>query len=119
MDVPQNIYYNYQDSMKWESLQNYIESNAVVEVSLDMYELSNADKEDIIDYLKNAEFYKSNWKQEGPTGNILYITFKNGKVLYLSYWGGGIFEISDNDGQFLIENSDLESLIDEFERSTN
>ena len=114
--IPQDIYNNRQDKDKWINLLNHIEANEVDEVSLDMYELDVSDKENIIECLKGAEFYKSNWRQEGPTGNILYIIFKDNKELYFSYWGGGILETTYDHGQFLIVNTDLEILIDELKK---
>ncbi len=116
-EIPQDIYYNRQDKTNWENLLNYIESNEVVEISMDMYELDASDKENILDYLKSAKFYKSNWRHQGPTGNIIYITFEDDRILYFSDWGGGILEAANNDGQFLIINSYLEILINEFTKS--
>lgn len=118
MNVPQDIYYNRKDNSTWKELQNYIESNNVTDVSFGMSNLEDLEKDKFIEYLIDADFHKSNWRQEGPTGRILTITFEDDRVLHFSYWGGGILETSYSDGQFLVVNINLENFISELRNNT-
>ena len=110
-----DIYYNTRDKKYWTELSSKITVTQIEEVSLDYKVLLKGDEfEQFINDLNSAEYYRSNWRQEGPTGPIITINFKDGSSEHFQYWGKGIYETSYKEGQFLIRNIELDAVLDKY-----
>lgn len=110
-----DIYYNYRDKEYWKELSSEISVTQIEEVSLDYNVLLKGDEfEKFINDLNSAEYYRSNWRKEGPTGPIITINFKDGSSEHFQYWGKGIYETSYKKGQFLIRNIELDAILEKY-----
>jgi hypothetical protein len=110
-----DIYYNSRDKKFWTELSSKITVNQIEEVSLDYNVLLKGDEfEKFINDLNSAEYFRSNWRKEGPTGPIITIKFKDGSSEHFQYWGKGIYETSYKKGQFLIRNIDLDAILEKY-----
>lgn len=100
-----NLYNDYahnRDEKKlWQEFSATIKEDKVLRVELvsDIsVELTGGEKDDFIKGLRNAEFYRSNWRKEGPTGSIIMIVFTDGSKHFFQYWGGAVFETMYKNG---------------------
>jgi|GEM_PF-1435284 len=110
-----DIYYNFRDRGYWTELSSKITESNIDEVLLDYKVALEGEelKKFIMDSSK-ANYYKSNWRKEGPTGPIVTIKFKDGSWENFQYWGKGIYETSYKKGQFLIQNLELDIVLEKY-----
>lgn len=110
-----DLYYNSRDRKYWTELSSKISKTQIEEVSLDNKVFLEGDEfEKFIIDLNMAQYYKSNWRKEGPTGPIITIKFKDGSSENFQYWGKGIYETSYKKGQFLIRNIELDTILEKY-----
>ncbi|NLX73839.1 MAG: hypothetical protein GXY94_11150 [Bacteroidales bacterium] len=87
-----DLYYNSRDKKYWTELSSKITVTQIEEVSLDYKVLLKSDEfEKFVNDLNSAEYYRSNWRKEGPTGPIITTKFKDGTSEHFQYWGKGIY----------------------------
>ncbi len=111
-----DIYYNSRDKKYWTELSSKISLTQIGEVSLDFKVILEGDEfEKFIIDLNAAEYYRSNWRKEGPTGSVITIQFKDGSSEHFQYWGNGIYETSYKKGQFLIRNIELDTILEKYD----
>lgn len=107
--------YNRADKILWGELKStFIESEIerIELISDEKIVLGNKEKNEFIKALKVSQFYRSNWRKEGPTGlMIIWILYKDGSEKSFSYWGNGVLETAYKDRQFLIKNYELEKFM--------
>ncbi|MGI5935713.1 MAG: hypothetical protein ACOX7I_02750 [Oscillospiraceae bacterium] len=113
-----DAYYNHRDRTYWEELSSHISRSQVEEVILystylsDTVSLEGEELNTFITKLCASEFYRSNWRLEGPTGPLISIKFKDGsKELNFQYWGKGVYETAYDGAQFLITNEELDVIL--------
>ena len=106
----ETIYHNSADNICWKQLNANINYDKIYQIILES-ELVDSEKSDFINNLSKAEFYKSNWRKEGPTGRVYTIVFKDGSKQYFQYWGNAIFETTYSNGQFLIKSNEIEKTL--------
>lgn len=112
-----NIYHSFKDRLAWADMKSMLKGKHVVSVELFGLSSKNVvldepNKEKILNSLRQAKFKESNWRQHGPTPDIVVILkFNDGTKESFSYWGGKTFETSYKDSQFLISGLDLETIV--------
>lgn len=111
-----DLYYNFRDKKYWAELSSKISTDQIEEVSLDYKAILEDDEfKKFITDMKVAEFYRSNWRKQGPTGPVITIKFKDGTSQHFQYWGGGVYETSFKEGQFLIRNIELDTILEKYD----
>jgi len=95
------------DDFEWDKIDN-------VEILGYQIEFSEDDKLALVSALSKADFYKSNWRKEGPTGTVITFYYKNGNYRNFQWWGGDIFETYDNKSQFLIKSEEMKNIINKY-----
>lgn len=111
-----DAYYNSKDRTYWTELSSKISESQIEEVLLDYKAFLEGDefKKFIMD-LSKSEYFRSNWRKEGPTGPIVTIKFWDGSKESFHSWGNGIYEISYKKGQFLIQNIELDAILQKYD----
>ncbi|MDP4090788.1 MAG: hypothetical protein Q8930_16180 [Bacillota bacterium] len=118
----QDIFHNSVDYIQWKQLSSKLQEAKISEVILESgtpVKLAENEKLDLISYLKEARFYKSNWRKSGTTGPVITIAFKDGSKEYYEYCGNAIFETAYRDSQFLIKSTDIEAVLKRYNISLN
>lgn len=113
----QDVYHNSVDYIYWKQLSSKIKTSTISKVILESgnpIELKSNEKKIFIKNLGKAKFYKSNWREIGPTGAIIEAVFKDGKRLYFQYCGNAEFELTLKKEQFFIRSVDIEKLMEEY-----
>ena len=103
--------YTRADKMLWKELSSTFKENKIAKIELiadKKVELIDEEKSNFINDLGKAQFYKSNWRKEGPTGPVIMIMFENGTQESFQYWGNAVFETSYKNGQFLIKSIEVD-----------
>lgn len=109
-----DMHYNRTDKKLWNELSNVLDENRISSIKLisdKPMELIDEEKSNFINDLRKAQFYKSNWRKEGPTGPIIMIMFEDGTRESFQYWGNAVFETSYKNGQFLIKSNEVEQVL--------
>lgn len=113
----EDIYHNLLDYIYWKQVSSNIKINTISKIDLELknpIELKDDEKNNFIEDLNKAKFYKSNWHKVGPTGTIVSVIFNNNRKVYFEYWGNSIFELTMNGEQFLIKSASIESVIKKY-----
>lgn len=109
-DIYKDLKNNSIDKGLWQELTATFKEDRISGVYLlskNQVQLSNDEKSYFIKNLQKAEFERSNWRGEGPTGPIIVITYKDGSKVSFQYWGGALFEMMYKNRQFLISSMEL------------
>lgn len=111
-----DAYYNFRDRTYWIELSSRISESKIEEVLLDNNIFLEGDEfNKFIMDLSKSKYYKSNWRKAGPTGPIITIRFKDNSIESFQYWGNGTYETSYKKGQFLIQNSELDIILQKYD----
>jgi hypothetical protein len=105
-DIQNNII----DYFVWKKITSEIKSLQIekIEFPSNIHIKEATDSRLFLNQFLKSNYYKSNWKKEGPTGLIITLQFTCEYCITIQYWGKNIFEVmSPYKRQFLIKSKTL------------
>lgn len=100
------------DRFIWSRYRQGLTPDRVTSIQIGDTALSETDQVQVLNWLKAADFKKSNRIGHGPTPDqVLTVTFSDGTREHFGFWGGDTFEtgprVIDPRSQFLITSQPL------------
>lgn len=104
------------DRRVWIEFRSYLVESQIEQILVNKQVLTAPEKDQVLKWLQEAEYDKSNRIGHGPTPEIVItLKFKDGETEHFGYWGADTFETSprflDPKTQFLIKSQDLGSFV--------
>lgn len=104
------------DRRVWAKYQDYLVEDRIEQINANNQVLTEKEKIQVLQWLREAKYDKSNRIGHGPTPEItITLKYKDGKAEHFGYWGADIFETSprflDPKTQFLIKSQELADFI--------